>query len=718
MEQFFESATPAYITVAIVLLPLLGFVIQIFFSRIIPRNGDFIPTGAIGLSAILSVYLGIQMFRANDPGLIYHSKDLGYFWKWLDFGSVELFSGVLLDNIGIIMLMMVTVVSFFIHLFSIGYMHGDRYYGRFFAYLGLFCFSMLGLVASDNLLFMFIFWELVGFCSYLLIGFFFYETEPPVAANKAFLVNKVGDGAFLLGILIIYNVTGTFNFREIFAFVESGQWAEASSVTMLTAAGILVFGGAISKSAQFPLHVWLPDAMAGPTPVSALIHAATMVAAGVFMVGRMYPFFTPTALAVITVIGTITAVMAALIGIVHNDIKKVLAYSTCSQLGYMMVALGVGGLTAGLFHLILHACFKACLFLGSGSVIHAVHTQDMREMGGLKKKMPITYITFLVSTLALTGVPCFSGYFSKDQIIANALEWGMTKGTAAYVPFIFAASAAFMTMFYMMRLVIMTFHGKPRDLKKYEHAHESPPVMTIPLVALAILALLGAGTVLPWKTANDTWYGHLVRQEWEVLQEPGGAAAARIMAERTTHLPAVMAESSGMPEVAEQFGRLHEGLEHAAHSAHYIALGTSLPLVIFGFLLALGFYHWKKFDPAAWAQKLKPFYTTIVNKYYLDDFNDIVFVRGLIRFCIIIKNSLEAFIDFLVNFTGLLARFISFFHGLFDKYVVDGLVNFWWWLTQSLSGIFRVLQTGSAKDYLALALLGVVIVSLIMLFVK
>jgi NADH-quinone oxidoreductase subunit L len=697
--EFFQGPAPAIITLGIVLVPLLGFLIQIFFNQRLPRNGDFVPTSAIGISAVLSVYLGIQMFKVGSADLVYDSRALGYFWSWFDFGDVILHAGVYLDNAGIIMLMMVSVVSFFIHLFSIGYMHGDRHYGRFFAYLGLFCFSMLGLVATDNILFMFIFWELVGFCSYLLIGFFFYEVEPPKAANKAFLVNKVGDGLFLLGILIIWQVAGTFNFQGMFETVRTGNWISPypgiSAEALLTIAGILVFGGAVSKSAQFPLHVWLPDAMAGPTPVSALIHAATMVAAGVFMVGRMYPFFTPTALVVITVIGTITAVFAATIGIVHNDIKKVLAYSTCSQLGYMMLALGVGGFVAGLFHLILHACFKACLFLGSGSVIHAVHTQDMREMGGLRKKMPITYATFLVSTLALTGVPCFSGYFSKDTIIANALEWGMTKGAAAYVPFIFAAVGAMMTMFYMMRLIIMTFHGQPRDMHKYEHAHESPPVMTIPLIALGFLAIFGAGTILPWHTAEDTWYAELV------------------------HRPeaACMAETAGMPELAHDFEHLYEEMHHAAHSAHYIAMGVSLPLVIIGFLLALAFYVWKVFDPAKFAASIRPLYNTIVNKYYMDDFNDIVFVRGLIKLCFYLKNTVEAFIDFMVNLMGLIVRFVSFIHGLFDKYVVDSCVNFWWWTSHMLSSVFRVAQTGSAKDYLAMALVGVVVVSLIMIFV-
>jgi len=706
MEQFFESATPAYITMAIVLIPLLGFIIQIFFGIKLPRKGDFVPTTAIGLSALLSVYLGIQMFRVYDPGLCYESIKTGVEWRWLDYGNVKVFAGVLLDNAGIVMLMMVSVVSFFIHLFSIGYMHGDRYYQRFFAYLGLFCFSMLGLVASDNLLFMFIFWELVGFCSYLLIGYFFYEEEPPKAADKAFMVNKVGDCFFMAGIIIIFHVTGSFNFREIFHSVESGEWAERAAeigiyagwITpqgLLTLAGLLVFGGAMSKSAQFPLHVWLPDAMAGPTPVSALIHAATMVAAGVFMVGRMFPFFTPTALLIIAIIGMITAFVTATIGIVHFDIKKVLAYSTCSQLGYMMLALGVGGFTAGLFHLITHACFKACLFLGSGSVIHAVHTQDMRDMGGLRKKMPFTHGTFLIATLALTGVPCLSGYFSKDAIIANALEWGMAEKGAAYMPFVFASLAAFMTMFYMMRLMHMTFWGKPKNQEKYDHAHESPPVMTIPLIALAILAIFAAGTILPWQTAAETWYGDLVERPEAV----------------------VMAESAHMHDAQHEFEHLHHEMHEVHHTAHYGALGASLSMVVLGFFFAWLFYGKKVLSAEKVATAIRPVYKTVVNKYYLDDFNDVVFVRGLRKFCNLLKITIEAAIDFLVNFAGYFTRFVSFTQGLVDKYIVDGMVNFWWWFSHLLASLFRVLQTGNTKDYLALALLGAVIISVLMLFV-
>jgi len=410
----------------------------------------------------------------------------------------------------------------------------------------------------------------------------------------------------------------------------------------------------------------------------------------------MFPFFTPTAFLVITLIGMITAVMAAAIGIVHNDIKKVLAYSTCSQLGYMVTALGVGGFMPGLFHLITHACFKSCLFLGSGSVIHTVHTQDMREMGGLRKKMPITHITFLIATLALTGVPCLSGYFSKDAIIARALEWGMTEKGAGYLPYIFSTVAAGMTMFYMMRLMYMTFWGKPKNKEKFEHAHESPPVMTIPLIALSLLALVGAGTLLPWRTAADIWYGQLVVR-------PESAATA---------------VSANLPVVRETFHELYHGMEHAEHGAHYIALILSLAMVALGLLLAWLYYGKKVLSAEKTAKALGPVYRMVVNKYYLDDFNDVVFVRGLPKFCWLWKVTVEAFIDFVVNFAGYFTRFVSFVHGLVDRYIVDGLVNFWWWFFHLLSSVFRVLQTGNTKDYLGMALLGAVIIALALLFFR
>ncbi|HYN63200.1 MAG TPA: NADH-quinone oxidoreductase subunit L, partial [Candidatus Limnocylindrales bacterium] len=484
-----QDALLVTLLLTIVLAPLAAALVLVFFGRRV-RGPDLLATASIGLGAIISLMLfWTFIVQMGDPGWHWASAERGLSVDWLSIPLMPLPVGLYLDNLSVIMLTMVTVVATCIFLFSQGYMHGDRDYPRFFAYLAYFCFAMLGLVVVDNLLVLFMFWELVGVGSYLLIGFFYDQPEPPRASLKAFMVNRVGDVLFLLGIIAAWQLFGTLNYSELFERLAAGDFAPQaarafpalSNHALLTLSGVLIFCGAVSKSAQFPLHTWLPDAMAGPTPVSALIHAATMVAAGVFMVGRMYPYFTPEALQVIAGVGALTALLGATMGLVMWDIKKVLAYSTMSQLGFMMLALGVGGWVAGLFHLITHAFFKACLFLGSGSVIHAVHTQDIREMGGLRRKLPVTYATFLIATLALAGVPCFAGYYSKDQIIANALAWGLTRGAAHWVPFLFAAAGAFMTTFYMLRLVFLTFHGEPRDHHKYEHAHESPAVMTGPL---------------------------------------------------------------------------------------------------------------------------------------------------------------------------------------------------------------------------------------------
>ncbi|MCA9321519.1 MAG: NADH-quinone oxidoreductase subunit L, partial [Planctomycetes bacterium] len=433
MEQ-----TPILLALLITALPLGAFVIQVFFGRFLPRQGDWLPTSAVATGLAMSVYLLITEVFGSTHGITDP-----YFWEmnWLTLGQTTPFVlnfEVMVDNLTIVMLNVVTLVSFLVHLFSTGYMHGEERYNRFFAYLALFTFSMLGLIITSNLLFLFIFWELVGLCSYLLIGFYFQKDSAAAACKKAFLTNRVGDTGFFVGIMMIFVVVGSFSFPDIYDSVRQGLWQP----WLLAVAGVLMFTGAVSKSAQFPLHVWLPDAMEGPTPVSALIHAATMVAAGVYMICRMFPFlagwdagageaamltgnyFESDALFVVAIVGGITAIFAATIAVAQFDIKKVLAYSTVSQLGYMVVGVGVGSMSAAMFHLMTHAMFKACLFLGSGSIIHAMHhEQDMRKMGGLRKKLPITYITFLVATLALCGVPFFSGMISKEAVLTQAYAY-------------------------------------------------------------------------------------------------------------------------------------------------------------------------------------------------------------------------------------------------------------------------------------------------------
>ncbi|NTV03426.1 NADH-quinone oxidoreductase subunit L, partial [bacterium] len=436
---------------AILLLPLLSYAVLFFLGKKLPRQGDWLGTGLLGVAWLLSLRIFARFWAAGDPGLRVEGGV-----RWLDLGRFTADAGILVDGMTAIMLVVVTTVSFLVHLFSIGYMHGDRRYERFFAFLGFFTFAMLGIVLSNSLLFLYVFWELVGLASYLLIGFFFHKPSAAAANKKAFLTNRVGDFGFFLGILIFFTAYGTFNYFELFAAAHLSPLSGG----LLTLAGVGLFMGCVGKSAQAPLHIWLPDAMEGPTPVSALIHAATMVAAGVYMVARLLPLFDPNALLVVAYVGAITAFLGATIAVVKTDIKKSLAYSTISQLGYMVMAMGVGVASAGMFHLWTHAFFKALLFLGSGSVIHAVHTQEMPLMGGLRRKMPITFWTFLIATLAISGVPLFSGFYSKDAILAGALAFGMTK--AHYVPFLLALIAAGLTAFYMFRMVFLTFMGQPR----------------------------------------------------------------------------------------------------------------------------------------------------------------------------------------------------------------------------------------------------------------
>jgi NADH-quinone oxidoreductase subunit L len=412
-------------------------------------------------------------------------------YRWIDNGRFQVTIGFLIDPLTATMLLVVTSVSLLVHIFSIGYMHGDGGYYRFFAYLPLFVFSMLMLVLSHNFLQMYVFWEAVGLCSYLLIGFWFLRRSANDAAKKAFIVNRIGDFGFGLGVMLVFVLFGTLQFHDVFARAHE---VATQHPDLLTWATLLLFMGAIGKSAQFPLHVWLPDAMEGPTPVSALIHAATMVTAGIYMVARAQPLYseTPVTLGVVATIGVITAFIGATIALVQNDIKRVVAYSTVSQLGYMCFALGIGAWIPAIFHLATHAFFKGLLFLGSGSVIHGLHDeQDIRKMGGLRRFMPLTAITFLIGGLANAGIPPLAGFFSKDEILAAAFDKGW------YLIYAIGLFTAFLTAFYMFRLYFIVFEGRPRFDAHHVHPHEAGPVMAIPLVLLAA-ASVGAGLLLGW----------------------------------------------------------------------------------------------------------------------------------------------------------------------------------------------------------------------------
>jgi NADH-quinone oxidoreductase subunit L len=472
------------------LFPLLAFLLLLAFGRQLKEGSAYIGILATLVAFILALGTFFQRFAAG-------AEDYYVAFKWLTLGDKAIDMGFEITPLNAMMLVIVTFVSLLVHIYSKGYMHGDERFPVFYSYLALFTFSMLGLVISPNLLQVYIFWELVGVCSFLLVGFYFFKPEAKAAAKKAFIVTRVGDVGLFIGISLLFWFVGSFNYVDIFNALHNG----VMQPWQITLVGILIFIGAMGKSGQFPLHTWLPDAMEGPTPVSALIHAATMVAAGVYLVAAMYPLYlaSPVASEVIAVIGGFTAIFAASIGLTQRDIKRVLAYSTVSQLGYMMLALGtasVAGYVAGTFHLMTHAFFKALLFLAAGSVIHAAHTQDIFEMGGLFSKMKVTGTVFLIGCLAISGIFPFAGFWSKEEILGAAYNSGHI------VLFWLAVIAAFFTAFYMFRLFFVTFTGKPA---KENHAHESPAVMTLPMLLLAVLAVVAGFINTPGAPVLGHW---------------------------------------------------------------------------------------------------------------------------------------------------------------------------------------------------------------------
>ncbi|MGB2867139.1 MAG: NADH-quinone oxidoreductase subunit L [Bacteroidota bacterium] len=741
------------ITLAVIvyLLPLLGFAVLIFFSKRLPRQGDWLETSFVFAGLALS--LAILWTKLS----LYHDETIQTVFTWVDFGNTPGFGplkinlGFMIDNVAAIMLVVVMIVSSLVHLFSIGYMEGDVRYGRYFAYLGIFTFSMLGIVVTNNFFMMYVSWELVGLSSYLLIGHWFEKKSASDAAKKAFIVNRVGDVGMFIGILILFSTFHTFTFETIFSSIKSGNVPMGSNA-WLTAAGILIFCGAIGKSAQFPLHVWLPDAMEGPTPVSALIHAATMVAAGVYLVTRTFAMMTADALLVIAYIGAITAFIAATIAIAQNDIKKVLAYSTVSQLGYMVLGLGVGAYTAGFFHLTTHAMFKAGLFLGSGSVIHAMHhalhhandhhtdAQDIRNMGGLRTKMPVTFFTFLMFTLAISGVPFTSGFLSKDEILAGTLAFGSLTGHY-FIPIV-GFLVAGLTGFYMFRLVILTFLGEHKDQHRFDLIHESPAVMTIPLIVFAVLSFFAFYSLNPFGAASG-WFYHAVERPESVV-------------------PAIVAAAGTL-----QF-------EEALHHSHILAMVLSLTVAGIGILAAFMTYYWKKISADVVAEKTKPLYRFLLNKWYFDELYDATVINGTLAVTRAYRWFDEHIIDGIVNgvgrwtlgitigtrktweegnfgavvylvvagvvslFTGWVAgpdllpagaglwkmaeygllglgvsglTFFLFYVGVggFDNKIIDGLVNLVAYLAGFFGLLFRRVQTGKIQTYLVFVLLGVMI---------
>jgi NADH-quinone oxidoreductase subunit L len=585
------------LALVLLLSPFFGFLFNVFFGKKVSRT----VSGAIGtvtvlVSFLLSICFFAQIEQAGEPIQI-------SVFDWISVSNFKLDFGFLLDQLSVLWLLFVTGIGSLIHLYSISYMHDDENMHKFFAYLNLFIFFMITLVIGSNLLVMFIGWEGVGLCSYLLIGFWYKNQPYNDAAKKAFIMNRIGDLGFLIGIFILGSVFSTLDFVGM----QNGITVGTANTGLLGIAALCLFIGACGKSAQLPLYTWLPDAMAGPTPVSALIHAATMVTAGIFMVTRMNFLFdlTPEVQNIIAIVGGLTALVAASIGLLQNDIKKVLAYSTVSQLGLMFLALGFGAYNVAVFHVITHAFFKACLFLGSGSVIHGLHgEQDMRKMGGLKKYMPITFWTMMISTLAIAGIFPFAGFWSKDEILMVAFEHNT-------VLWVVASVASIMTAFYMFRLMYLTFFKEFRGTEEQKHhLHESPSLITIPLVILAALALVGGAINLP----GSNWLNHFL--------EPILAAK-------------------------------HE--EHHLGTQEYMLMGVALAGAVFGILWAYSKYIKQGFVPKE-DSEITGFSKTIYNKYYVDEFYTFLIVKPMNSLSNFFRTTLEPALGKLVFSFGTVAN--------------------------------------------------------------
>ncbi len=586
-------------------LPLAGFLINGLGRNVLPKS----VIGAIGSLVILAAFgLSLGAFlQVNNTG---QAINVSYF-TWIKVGNFTVPFAFLIDQLSSIMLLIITGVGFLIHLYSTGYMHDDKGFGKYFAYLNLFVFFMLLLVLGSNFVVMFIGWEGVGLCSYLLIGFWFTNGSYADAAKKAFIMNRIGDLGFLIAIFMIIHAFGSANYADVFP--KALQASGPKATLFITVTTMLLFVGATGKSAQIPLFTWLPDAMAGPTPVSALIHAATMVTAGVYMIARANILFTlsPITMNVIAVIGLATAILAALIALTQTDIKKVLAYSTVSQLGYMFLGLGVGAYTGAFFHVITHAFFKALLFLGAGSVIHAVSgEQDMRKMGGLRGKLPITFITMLMGTIAISGIPPFSGFFSKDEILAHAYTYSPTF-------YVIGVIGAMFTSFYMFRMLFLTFSGSFRGTQEQEyHLHESPLSITVPLIILAVLSVVGGFIGVPEALGGHHWLEHFLA-------------------------PIFKASTEKMPDI------------HTAASTETLLMAISVGGALIALVYAYVKYIKNKHIPVTDTEQRPLLANLSYHKFYIDEFYDFIIRKPLDAMSVFFYRVIDKVgIDGLVNGIG------------------------------------------------------------------
>ncbi|HXX53602.1 MAG TPA: NADH-quinone oxidoreductase subunit L [Thermodesulfovibrionales bacterium] len=625
-------------------LPLAAFFINILLGKNLIRDkAHWVSILAVFLSWVVSVMAVAEVLGGRTI-----NKDL---YTWVSSGMFKVSVGFLIDQLTAVMLVVVTTCSTLIHIYSAGYMHGDKGYYRFFAYLSLFTFSMLMLVMANNFLQLYFGWEAVGLCSYFLIGFWYEKKSASDAGKKAFIVNRFGDFGFGIGVIMIFLSLGTLHYAPVFESVHTlmGQTVKVHLLglefDLITFIALLLFCGAVGKSAQIPLHVWLPDAMEGPTPVSALIHAATMVTAGVFMVARCNPIFSlsPLAMSTVAIVGAVTSLFAATIGLVQNDIKRIVAYSTVSQLGYMFLACGVGAYSAGIFHLYTHAFFKALLFLCAGSVMHAMAGElDLQKMGGLRKHMPVTYATMFVASLSIAGVPGLAGFFSKDEILWLAYSGPSPVGKIVWA---IGTIVAFLTAFYSFRLIFLTFHGKFRGTHEQEHhLHESPKVMTVPLIALCVGAVASGWVGIP----------HLLG---------GGAHFTEFMKPVLGHL---------------------EG--HGTHSEEWLVMAISIIAGLSGIGLAAFVYLREENLAERITQKFSGIHKVLWNKYYVDELYDLIVVRPTIW----------------------VARRVIV--GVTDGKIIEGVVNGVPFLIGRFSSLLRSLQTGMVQQYAAVMAIGAFVV--------
>jgi NADH-quinone oxidoreductase subunit L len=660
------------------LFPLAGAAVMLLIGRRLPNSAVSVVCVGSAFVSMCYAFGAIWQLIARPTAERLVSFNL---FDWVPAGAMHTDAGrflefhvpwgVLMDPLTAVMLFVVTGVGFLIHVYSIGYMGHEGGYYRFFGYMNLFMFSMLTLVLANNLLLLFVGWEGVGLCSYLLIGFYFLKKSASDAGKKAFIVNRIGDAGFILGLFLMLGTLGTIQFTELGPAIAAGHFAMGDAT--LTAIALLLFVGATGKSAQLPLYVWLPDAMEGPTPVSALIHAATMVTAGVYMIARTNAVFSmaPRALAVVAVVGCVTSFFAATMGLVQNDIKRVLAYSTVSQLGYMILACGVGAFTAGVFHLMTHAFFKALLFLGSGSVIHALSgEQDIRKMGGLLTKIPRTARTFIVGSIAIAGIPPLAGFFSKDAILGDAFEYNRYLWLLGLI-------TAGMTAFYMFRLVMLTFFGNSRvDHEVEHHIHESPSVMTVPLMILALLSVVGGWVGIPESLGGSDRFTQFLAP---VMAKHGGEAAEA----------ATAAASSG-------------------NSTEYLLMVASVAIALGGIWLAYRFYIQRPEVPDKIAESSGFLYRLLYNKYYVDQIYDALFVNRTKDLALTLGAFDRGIVDGLgVNGAGWLTRVTSRISMWYDTWIVDGLVNLAARIVWVLSIPARMIQSGRVARYALWMVLGV-----------